>query len=99
MLKHICEGEVDAQVLASIAQGRLRSKSKALAFALEGRVSVHHRFLLRRLLAQAEWLEAEVAIFEREIMLHAAQFAEQVALLDTIPGIDRIAACALEVLQ
>jgi len=95
MLKRICEGEVDATVLAGMAKGRLRSKSTALTFALEGRVSVHHRFLLRRLLAQAEWLEAEVNIFEREIERHAAQFAEQVALLDTIPGIDRIAACAL----
>jgi transposase len=94
MLKHIWEGEVDAEVRASMARGRLRSKSEALAFALEGRVSVHHRFLLRWLLAQAGWLEAEVAVFEREIVRHAAQFAEQVALLDTTPGIDRIAACA-----
>jgi len=45
-------------------------------------------------LAQAEWSEAKVAMFEREIERHAVQFAEQVALLDTIPGIDRIAACA-----
>lgn len=95
MLKHICEGELDAEVLAGMARGRLRSKAVALTFALEGRVSVHHRFLLQRLLAQAEWLETEVAIFEREIERHAVQFAEQVALLDTIPGIDRIAACAL----
>jgi transposase len=58
-------------------------------------VSVHHRFLLQRLLVQTEWLETEVAIFEREIERHAVQFAGQVALLDTIPGIDRIAACAL----
>jgi len=95
MLKHICEGETDAKVLAGMVRGRLRSKSTALTFALQGRVSVHHRFLLRRLLAQAEWLEAEVAIFQREIERHAVQFAEQVALLGTIPGIDRIAACAL----
>jgi transposase len=95
MLRHICKGEADADVLAGLARGRLRSKSAALRFALEGKVSIHHRFLLRRLLAQAEWLEAEVAMFEREIERHAEQFAEQVALLDTIPGIDRIAACAL----
>jgi transposase len=78
-----------------MARGRLRSKSTALTFALKRRVSVHHRFLLRRLLAQAGCLEAEVAIFEREIERHAVQFAAQVALFDTIPGIDRIAACAL----
>jgi transposase len=88
MLMHIGKGEADAEVLASLARGRLRSKSAALRFALEGKVSSHHRFLLRRLLAQAEWLEAEVAMFEREIERHAVQFAEQVALLDTIPGID-----------
>jgi transposase len=95
MLRHICKGEADAEVLAGLARGRLRSKSAALKFALEGKVSIHHRFLLRRLLAQAEWLEAEVAMFEREIERHAVQFAEQVALLDTIPGLDRIAAYAL----
>jgi hypothetical protein len=34
-------------------------------------------------LALAEWLGAEVAMFEREIERHAVQFAEQVASLDT----------------
>lgn len=53
MLRHICEGEADAEVLASLARGRLWSKSTALTFALEGRVSPHHRFLLKRLLSQA----------------------------------------------
>jgi transposase len=95
MLKQICEGEVDAEALASLARGRLRSKTTVLMAALEGKVSVHHRFLLKRLLAQAEWLETEVAVFEQEIERHAIPFAEEVALLDTIPGIDHIAACAL----
>jgi transposase len=95
MLRHICDGEADTETLAALARGRLRSKSASLTLALEGTVSDHHRFLLRRLLAQAEWLEAEIATFEQEIERHTVQFAEQVALLDTIPGIDRVAACAL----
>jgi transposase len=95
ILRHICEGECDPEMLAGMARGRLRSKSMASRYALEGYVSIHHRFLLKRLLAQAEWLEAEIAIFEQEIERHAAQFAEQVDLIDTIPGIDWIAACAL----
>src|SRR5688500_7989918 len=52
MLHAIVEGETDPHRLAEFARRALRRKLPALQRALEGRVTEHHRFLLRRLLGQ-----------------------------------------------
>jgi transposase len=57
MLLAIIGGEQDAELLAELARGRLRTKLPALRQALEGRVQAHHRFLLERMLAHIEFLE------------------------------------------
>src|SRR6267154_2629238 len=50
MLEAMVKGEQDSQRLAEMAQGKLRNKIPELQEALQGRVSRHHRFLLRELL-------------------------------------------------
>jgi len=47
MLEAMIQGEQDSQRLAEMAQGKLRNKIPELQEALQGRVSRHHRFLLR----------------------------------------------------
>jgi transposase len=89
MLQAIVEGETDPSRLADLARHRLRSKLPALRRALEGRVTDHHRFLLRRLLGQLAFLEAEIAIYDARIAEASAPFVAILARLDTIPGVDR----------
>jgi transposase len=89
MLRALIAGETDGARLAGLAQGRLRSKRAALAEALHGRVTGHHRFLLDRLLAQVTFLEAEIAQFDRRIEELTAPFAVALTRLDQIPGINR----------
>src|SRR6201982_2761158 len=50
MLEAIIQGEQDSQHLAEMAHGKLRNKIPELQEALQGRVTAHHRFLLRELL-------------------------------------------------
>src|SRR6201987_5375948 len=50
MLEAIIHGEQDNERLAEMAQGKLRNKIPELQEALQGRVSTHHRFLLRETL-------------------------------------------------
>ena len=50
ILESIIAGETDPEVLAEHARGRLRRKLPELQEALVGRVTEHHRFLLRLLL-------------------------------------------------
>jgi transposase len=89
MLQAIVAGETDPARLADLARRRLRAKQAALTEALYGRITDHHRFLLGRLLAQVTFLEQEIAAFDRRIEELTAPFAETLARLDGIPGINR----------
>ena len=92
MLQAIVNGETDPSRLADLARHRLRSKLPALRRALEGRVTDHHRFLLRRLLGQLAFLEAEIGTYDERISEASAPFVTILGRLDTIPGVDRCTA-------
>jgi transposase len=89
MLHALVEGETDPHRLADLARRSLRRKLPALRLALEGRVTDHHRFLLRRLLGQLNFLEAEIATYDERIVEASRPFAAILARLDTIPGVDQ----------
>lgn len=95
MLEALSGGEVDAQALSELARGRLRAKLPQLRQALEGRVEPHHRFLLERILAHIDFLEASLQQVQQEIEQRLAPFEEAIALLESIVGIDLIAAIAI----
>ena len=61
MLRALVAGQEDPEALAELAQKRLRAKLPELKLALHGRVTDHHRFLLRVLLEQLEALEKGIA--------------------------------------
>src|ERR1700691_938167 len=67
MLEDIISGEDDPEHLASLALGHLRVKIPQLRLALEGKIRSHHRFLLRRLLDQIEFLEHEIALLDERL--------------------------------
>jgi transposase len=95
ILKQIIAGEQDPHQLSRLALGKLRSKREQLEQALAGRVSDHHRFLLKQYLEQVEFLEGQIAVFQAEIQRQLPPFAEAVRLWRTLPGIDQVAAAAL----
>jgi transposase len=89
MLEALIGGTTDPQVLAELARGRLRSKIPALREALEGHFSAHHALMASRILAHIDYLDETIAQLGEEIEQALAPFSEQVALLDTIPGVNR----------
>lgn len=93
MLEAIIAGQDDPKVLAELARRRLRAKIPQLQLALRGRVTEHHRFLLRLLLDELTHLEGLIArLTERIQRVMPGPFAEAVQRLATIPGIDERAA-------
>jgi transposase len=93
MLEALVAGTHDPEVLAALAKGRLRSKLPALRAALAGRFRTdHHGLLVAQILAHVDYLEETIAVLSARISQVIAPYAEQVALLDTIPGIDQRAA-------
>jgi transposase len=95
MLEAIIRGERDPETLAGLARGLLRRKVDALRLALDGRITEHHGFCLKQLLAQYDFVNGQIDELEQEIARRSAGMQEAVRLLDTIPGIDQIAARAL----
>ena len=95
MLEAIVNGEEDRERLAELAQGKLRNKIPELQEALQGRVSAHHRFLLRELLDHLYFVESKMRRIEQEVEERLDPFQSEVMRLCTIPGVDRVTAWGL----
>jgi transposase len=89
MLAALLEGESDPAVLADLAQGKLRAKMPQLEQALAGTLKPHHRFLLTDLLAHIDYLDESIARVGDEIARRLEPAVEDIALLDTIPGVNQ----------
>lgn len=90
ILRALIAGETDPERLIELTQGRLRAPTPQLRDALQGRVTDHHRFMLKMHLEQVEHLEAAV----RDLEARADQGSFRVAteLLMTIPGVSKVTA-------
>ena len=89
MLGALIAGETDPVKLADLARGRLREKVPALRLALQGRVTEHHRFLLRMHLDHISHLEGLIGRLGVRIEEALAPLAEAQQRLQTIPGISQ----------
>lgn len=88
MIEAIIAGQEDPVALAELAQKQLRGKIPELQRALQGRVTAHHRFLLRELLDQYDFLDRRIGrVSERLAEVAPRPFQEASQLLDTIPGV------------
>jgi transposase len=86
------EQTATAEELANLARGRLRTKIPDLQRALIGRLRPHHRFMLAELLVMIDALDERIDALSAEIKERTTPFAEDLARLDTIPGIgERVA--------
>lgn len=89
MLRALVAGTRDPEALAQLAKASLRSKLPELREALEGRFERQHALLVAEMLARIEAAEQTVERLSDEIERVIAPFAEQLALLQTIPGVKR----------
>jgi transposase len=95
ILAALVEGDTDARTLAELAKGKLRAKIPQSERALAGRFAAHRRFLVAQQLAHIDFLDEAIAQVGAEIAERVRPFEEEIARLDTIPGIDRRGAEAL----
>lgn len=89
MLEALIAGQTDPAELADLARKRLREKIPQLQLALTGRVTEHHRFLLRLHLDHITQLDGFIARLGERIEEALAPFAEAVERLQTIPGVSQ----------
>ena len=87
MLKAIVDGEDSGEMLAELAQGLLKKKKPALRKALDGRVSEHHRFMLRMQLDRLNRLEEDLRKLDAYIEEKMTPYRVHQSLLEEIPGV------------
>jgi transposase len=95
MMAALIAGERDPQALAQLARSRMRTKLPELHEAFIGRFTAHHAFLLARMLAHVDEVNADILAVEDRIAEVVAPFAQAVATLDEIPGINVTTARAI----
>jgi transposase len=86
MLEAIIAGETDPVKLAEL-RGKLKAEPAELEHALRGRVTDHHRFLLRLHLDQIDAIDQAIDRLDGRLEQLLEPFREQIERLTSIPGI------------
>jgi transposase len=92
ILDALIAGETDPEKLADLTDYRVRASRTTKVEALRGRVSEHHRLLLKLHLAQVDALDASIAQIDKEVERTLEPFRANVKLLATIPGVSELVA-------
>jgi transposase len=95
MLRAMIAGEENPAKLAALGNEQLSASRETLAEALHGRVTRHHRFLLKQHLDMVEHLEKTVGEFEAQIEAALQPFRAVIERLVTIPGVSATAASVI----
>ena len=89
MLRALGDGIDSPGALANLARGRLRDKLPQLEEALAGVMSATQRWLLREQLRKVEELDDGIARLDAKVAELCLPFAQALAVLDQIPGINQ----------
>jgi transposase len=92
MLQAIVAGETDPARLAALAQGTARTKTAELREALRGRISEHHRTMLRLHLQVVDALQHTLAELDTAVGKALAPIRQRARLLTTMPGVSDLTA-------
>lgn len=92
ILTALVAGESHPERLAALASDKVKAARAELTAALHGRVTAHHRFMLKLHLGQIEALEAAVRDVEARLGEALAPFRAALDHLITMPGVSETVA-------
>jgi|SRR5271166_5075593 len=106
MIEAMIEGVRDPRKLAALAGRGVKATSKELHDALHGRLTDHHRFLLRLRLSQWDALGASIKVVDDEVDARVnrmdmearadkPRFSDLIRQLESIPGVSKVSALAI----
>jgi transposase len=95
ILDTIVAGETDPEKLVVHVNKRVKASRASIVEALRGKVTAHHRFLLKLHLGQADALQTAIDEVDREAGERLEPFRHAAQRLIQIPGISDVAAVAI----
>lgn len=95
IINDIIEGKTDVDQLMLHLHGRIKASREDIRKALEGKVTEHHRNMMRFMKHRIRDTEELIALVDEEINNAAQQYRVEVELLETIPGVGRDSAISI----
>lgn len=95
ILEALIAGETDPDRLLALVDRRVKAPPERLRAAMTGRLTDHHRFLLRLHLRQIDSIAEALAEIDAEVARELDPFRDAVRLLRSIPGISDLPAQAI----
>jgi transposase len=92
MIQALIDGETDAVKMANMARARPRDKIPLLEQALVGRLTEHHKFMLKALMDQLIYLKSQIERSNQRIEEAARPFEKAITVLIPMPGYERASA-------
>jgi transposase len=92
IIEAMISGEDSPELLSWKVRGTLRKKEKQVKESLKGCFNEFHRMMLKAHYQHYQFLSQQVKDLETEVARRMEPYAEQIASLMTIPGVDRIVA-------
>jgi transposase len=91
----LAKDKLSREEIAEMAKGKLKKKIHLLEKALDGKITGHHRFLLRMHLQNIQYFARQIELLDAEIQRKMAPFQKESNLMQTIPGISEVSASAI----
>jgi transposase len=95
IIEALIAGQTMPQALATLAHRRIHASTDELEAALRGRVTKHHRFLLKLHRDQIDAFDAAIAAIDQEVNVNVEPFRAAIELLSSMPGIGNLAATVI----
>jgi transposase len=106
IIEAMIDGQRDPRKLAALAHRSVKAEPKQLYDALHGRLTEHHRFLLKLHIGQWDALDASISSIDREVDARVARldrqgpadkarFSDLIDLVDSIPGVNKLSAVSV----
>jgi transposase len=95
ILDALIEGKSTPEAMATLAHRRIHATSGELEASLRGRVTKHHRFLLKLHLDQIDAFDATIARIDEEVNANVEPFRVAMKMLSAIPGVGDLSAAVI----
>jgi transposase len=95
ILEALIEGKSTPQAMATLAHRRIHATSGELEASLRGRVTRHHRFLLKLHLDQIDAFDATIARIDEEVSANVEPFRVAMEMISAIPGVGDLSAAVI----
>lgn len=93
LLDGLMGGRTDLDILITESyHGKMKATKEELLKSITGRMTDHHRFMLRQIRHHMAYLQSQVEVLKEEMDRLLSENQEDIELLRTIPGVDKVIA-------